>query len=65
MAIKWIVRFKDSKKEVEVEAEDRWGAISSAVEKLKLPGNINLTYWALNSSVRKVERKKRLAWWEK
>jgi len=65
MAVKWLVRFKDSKKEAEVEAEDRWDAVVKAVEKLKLPSNISLTYYAVNSSVSKLERKKRLAWWEK
>jgi len=60
------VSFKDVKgKEIEVEADDRWGAVVAAVAKLKLDTNVPMNYYAGSASVRKVERKKPESWWEK
>ena len=63
--MKWLVSFKDVKKEVEVEAEDRWGAVVEAVELLKFDTRVPIRYWFSIASVKKVERKKRKAFWEK
>ena len=64
--IRWLVSFKDVKgKEIEVEADDRWGAVVAAVAKLKLDTNVPMNYYAGSASVRKVERKKPESWWEK
>lgn len=62
---KWMVAFKDVKKTATVEADDRWEAVSKAVRELKLPEGLTMTHYSDIASVSKLERKKRLAWWEK
>ena len=54
-----------SQKEVVVDAVDRWEAVVKAVDELKLSRSYSLNFWAAQSSVKKLDRKKRLSWWEK
>jgi len=62
---KWIVTFKDIKKSSTVDADDRWDAVKKAAKDLKLPEGPSMSYYSDMASVLKLERKKRLAWWEK
>jgi len=52
-------------KEALVDAVDRWEAVVKAVDELKLNRAFTLNFWAAQSSVKKLDRKKRLSWWEK
>ena len=68
--MKWEVKFKDLEdKPVEVEAVDRWEAVVKAVEALglnKVPTEAkSYSTWSSLAVVRKLERKKRLSYWEK
>lgn len=63
--MKFKVVFRGVKKEIEVDAEDRWDAVTQAVERLKLDRSVSMSFWFDQASVTKLERKKRLAWWEK
>lgn len=65
--MKWRVTFSVMPDmEVEVDGEDRWGAVVAAAGKLGLDKEkYSLSHLFSNASVKKAERKKRLAWWEK
>lgn len=65
--MKWKVAFKVlPDMEVEVEAEDRWSAVVAAAERLGLDKeSYSMSALFTHATVKKAERKKRLAWWEK
>jgi len=65
--MRWRVTFRVMPDmEVEVEGDDRWGAVVGAAGKLGLDKeSYSMSALFSHATVKKVGRKKRLAWWEK